>query len=329
VDGKLTGSSSLETRDDNAKHYPGIAHAAQSNFACKVATPVGDTSRVSRVDVVGYYTGQSQPAKPTFLRTLASRFSRPRTQRGSGAPVARMSAFIRLADDDKTPLPPTHLRYRVTHNEDPDLFRMNSLKALGEFLEPLSRHARLDSCKRILDWGCGCGRLARHFVSLPHSPAVTGCDIDPEAIAWCQENLSGASFVRVDPFPPTPFPAGAFDLVTGASVFTHLSREIQFDWLEEMRRIIARGGFLLATTHGDSAALFASPHMGRRTAALGFLDEIQDPTLDGIAPNGYYRATFQSREYTLREWSKYFEIVEYVEQGLFNYQDLVIMRRPA
>ena len=56
---------------------------------------------------------------------------------------------------------------------------------------------------------------------------------------------------------------------------------------------------------------------------------MQNPALDGIAPEGYYRGVFQTREYTIQEWSKYFEILEYIERGVANYQDLVVMRRPA
>ena len=33
---------------------------------------------------------------------------------------------------------------------------------------------------RILDWGCGCGRLTRHWLALPRGQdRVFGADIDP------------------------------------------------------------------------------------------------------------------------------------------------------
>lgn len=61
----------------------------------------------------------------------------------------------------------------------------------------------------------------------------------------------------------------------------------------------------------------------------GIIDGTQDSALDGIAPEGYYRGVFQTREYTVRNWSTYFEILEYIERGAANYQDLVVMRRPS
>jgi len=57
----------------------------------------------------------------------------------------------------------------------------------------------------------------------------------------------------------------------------------------------------------------------------GIYFELKNPTHDGIAPEGYYRDVYQSQEYTLREWSKYFKILDYIEQGVGNHQDLVVM----
>jgi hypothetical protein len=62
---------------------------------------------------------------------------------------------------------------------------------------------------------------------------------------------------------------------------------------------------------------------------LGIHDGTHDTTLDGVVPAGYYRGTFQTREYTLREWGKYFDVLEYRVRGIGNYQDAVVMRRAA
>lgn len=49
--------------------------------------------------------------------------------------------------------------------------------------------------------------------------------------------------------------------------------------------------------------------------------------LDGIVRRGYYRSIAQSRAYTMREWSRRLEILDYLERGLDGSQDLVVMRR--
>jgi hypothetical protein len=96
-----------------------------------------------------------------------------------------------------------------------------------------------------------------------------------------------------------------------------------------MHRILKPGGYLIASTHGEWAAYFASPKNSSRLLRDGINDEWKDPTLTGIAPAGYYRGTYQSKDYTIREWSKYFEILEYIERGTANIQDLILMRRPV
>jgi len=59
----------------------------------------------------------------------------------------------------------------------------------------------------------------------------------------------------------------------------------------------------------------------------GISDETHDDILDNISPEGYYRATYQTKEYIAQEWSKYFEILEHKEAGALNYQDLIVMRK--
>jgi len=160
-------------------------------------------------------------------------------------------------------------------------------------------------------------------------PAIYGCDIDHESIAWCNKNIRGGYFDVIPPLPPTRYADGLFDLVISNSVFTHLARDVQLKWLEEMRRIIAPGGLFLASVHGEFAAFFN--FNGKIGDALrdDINDEALDTNLDGVAPKGYYRGTFQKRAYTERVFGQFFEIVDYVEAGSLNVQDLVVMRKPV
>ena len=114
------------------------------------------------------------------------------------------------------------------------------------------------------------------------------------------------------PHPPLPWPDATFDAVVGVSVFTHLTRDAQAAWLAEMQRVIAPGGLLLASIFSDVAE---------------FSDDVHDPVLDGVAPEGYYRFTVQSREQAVGEWSRWFDVAEFVEHGLESVQHLVVMRR--
>jgi SAM-dependent methyltransferase len=108
------------------------------------------------------------------------------------------------------------------------------------------------SDKRVLDFGCGAGRIVRHLPELAPQADVWGSDIDPACIAWDSENLDPAiSFVVHGETPPLPFASDTFDLVYAVSVFTHLDRHWA-DWLLELHRILAPEGILVATIMSEA-----------------------------------------------------------------------------
>ena len=106
---------------------------------------------------------------------------------------------------------------------------------------------------RILEWGCGPGRIIRHLREAAGDRPLTivGSDVDSDSLAWCRQHLEGIDFRLHGPSPPMPAGDGDFDLVYCYSVFTHLSEERQLEWARELHRLIAPGGLLIATTHGD------------------------------------------------------------------------------
>jgi SAM-dependent methyltransferase len=113
--------------------------------------------------------------------------------------------------------------------------------------DQLSQLVPLAPAVRILDFGCGCGRLVRHLVQ--GGVDVVGVDPNGEAIAWCKRRLPG-SFLRLPSRPPLTLAASSFDAVVALSVFTHLSVPAQVLWLAELSRLLRPGGRLLVSLHG-------------------------------------------------------------------------------
>ena len=103
---------------------------------------------------------------------------------------------------------------------------------------------------RILDWGCGPGRIVRHFPLLLPNAEICGTDYNEKYIRWCDENLSSINFSTNKVDPPTNYNNSFFDVVIGLSIFTHLSQKNHFDWINELYRIIKSGGGVLITTQG-------------------------------------------------------------------------------
>ena len=145
---------------------------------------------------------------------------------------------------DGLPLPPADLIVRVAGTADVDWFLEGG--RLG--YETVRQHAP-DGLESVLDFGCGCGRVTRYWLGA--GVRVAGSDLNEDAIEWCRRNLPFARFELNGLAPPLAFDDGAFDLVYGLSVFTHLPEELQVAWLHELSRVLRLGGRLLLTTHGD------------------------------------------------------------------------------
>jgi|SRR5436190_1685217 len=105
---------------------------------------------------------------------------------------------------------------------------------------------------KILDWGCGPGRIVRHLPALLPNSQVYGTDYNETYIKWCNENLKEVIFSINKIDPPMNFSDSFFDIIFGLSIFTHLSEKNHFDWINELHRIVKLGGGILITTQGES-----------------------------------------------------------------------------
>ncbi|MDQ2917199.1 MAG: class I SAM-dependent methyltransferase [Pseudomonadota bacterium] len=230
-------------------------------------------------------------------------------------------------------LPDADRRFRVIGDRDPvgflisgatDYHRMD--RAL---LEVTGKH--LHEFAHVLDWGAGCGRVARHLPSR-YADALTGCDIDRDNVDWCAATLPG-TFVASRLAPPLPFESGAFDLVYGISVFTHLREPMQLRWLEELARVAQRGAILLMTTHGQTAIDFSrmSPAEYRRVRDQvrreGIVVSGMNTQLDGHAEHGgEYVNVYHSTGYVRQTWGRWFEVL-HILPGYILHHDLVVLHR--
>ena len=106
------------------------------------------------------------------------------------------------------------------------------------------------SGKRVLDFGCGAGRVLRHFVPEASEAEFWGCDIDAPSVAWINANLAPPlrAFVNEEQ-PPLPHSDDSFDLVYAFSVFSHLT-DSWSAWLLELHRVLAPEGVLIASFLG-------------------------------------------------------------------------------
>lgn len=97
----------------------------------------------------------------------------------------------------------------------------------------LSKYKQLDKV-RILDWGCGAGRVLRHMPDFTINSAVYGSDYNTNYVAWCKANLKNCTVKENELTPPLEFDDNFFDVIYSISIFTHLSMEKHKQWLNEL-----------------------------------------------------------------------------------------------
>jgi SAM-dependent methyltransferase len=222
------------------------------------------------------------------------------------------------------PMPPAILRYRVS-----ELVSVNEFLRIGEGCAQLIRLRAgtmgidFTAGRRVLDFGCGCGRTIRWL--LDDGAEFHGADVDAVAIDWCKKHLVRAHFLANTPAPPLPYPGEWFDAVYCLSVFTHLDEPMQDAWLRELSRILKPGGVLLFTIFG-SVARKGLDEQGQETLdRRGFVHR-RSQKLRWLVPD-WYQTTWHSREYILGRLATWFEDVRYFEvpDGM---QDVVAARKP-
>jgi glycosyltransferase involved in cell wall biosynthesis/SAM-dependent methyltransferase len=155
-------------------------------------------------------------------------------------------------DDRGHPLPPRKLRTLVAGRSDAEYFLDTGRRQAAFLRRLLERNGTpIESMSAVLDFGCGCGRIARWWWDL-ENVEVFGCDVNPELIAWARAELPFMNAAVSGESPPLPYPDDSFDFAYALSIFTHLPVESEGPWLRELRRVIKPGGLLLLTTAGES-----------------------------------------------------------------------------
>lgn len=155
------------------------------------------------------------------------------------------------------PVPPERLRMWVGPFSDAELFCRSGEQHAAE----IAHFCHLSSHARVLDVGCGCGRIARALPGiLGANGHYEGIDVARPLIAWCKEHLEPQlpnfrfSFVDVrdrDRNPEGtvcgssfefPFDSHVFDVAIGVSLFTHMLPEEVSNYVAQLSRVLRPEG---------------------------------------------------------------------------------------
>ncbi|NBC82076.1 MAG: methyltransferase domain-containing protein [Bacteroidetes bacterium] len=136
----------------------------------------------------------------------------------------------------------------------------------NQFVEQLKTYGGLKAEHRVLDIGCGIGRVAVPLTQfLNEHGSYEGFDVVKSGIKWCQQKISknypNFNFQHIDLRNDLynlktkdeaksfvfPYMDNEFDLVFLFSVFSHMMPEDVDNYLNQIQRVLKPGGTCLAT----------------------------------------------------------------------------------
>jgi len=185
---------------------------------------------------------------------------------------------------------------------------------------------------RILDYGCGWGRLIRLMYRFSEPDRIHGCDAWDHSLELCRAHGIRAHLSLCEEVPKdAPFPGVTFDLIYAFSVFTHLSERTARAVATVLRRCVDPGGLLVVTirpqeywdVHPQQQSVVDTARMKRDHASRGFAFAPHNrPPIDGDVTYGDTSIAIGYIEKNWPGWSVSRHQIDRVDP----YQQLVFLR---
>ena len=223
----------------------------------------------------------------------------------------RLARSPEASVDDGRPMPPRELIVSVSGGASEAWFSERGRLDAARFLALAARRRGSgDPGLDVLDFGCGCGRIARWLAPQVMSSGgrFSGVDLNARSIEWCSRHLPGR-YTENRLHPPLAFPDAAFDLVYAHSVLTHLTEQVATAWLAEIARILRPDGLAIVTfLDEDYARAWAPP------GVLPRLDSEPYVVWNNALEGSNYMSAWTTRAHFSALAARRFEVLE-IEPG--------------
>lgn len=195
----------------------------------------------------------------------------------------------------------------------------------SEFLRYFVELGGLERDARVLDMGCGVGRMAVPLVDYLDQGSYAGFDVGREMVGWCRRHIAARrpdfEFAwapvynrKYNPFGEQagtefrfPYPDASFDFAFATSLFTHLLGDEVRHYLAETGRVLRPGGtalltfFLLTPEAQRQVEAGLTAHDFRHPAGAGRTTDPRCPEEAVAFPEEEVRAMLAAAGLRLRE----------------------------
>jgi SAM-dependent methyltransferase len=208
-------------------------------------------------------------------------------------------------------------------------------------IDNLIERYRSGSRSRVLDFGCGSGRLLTYLAQFSPTNVYAACDVELAGLKYIRDLGVPADIRPIQNFPPSSFGSSSFDVIIAWSIFSHYSRTMADAWLAEFHRLLAPGGVVFLTFHPLTSVptMRADPRPGSPSAEV--LDRVEaDALTAGIGFRSCYEGRFgdlgadysnfgitvMTGKYIESAWSSKFALRE-IQTAVPGWQDLAVLAR--
>ncbi|MDH3196214.1 MAG: class I SAM-dependent methyltransferase [Hyphomicrobiales bacterium] len=108
----------------------------------------------------------------------------------------------------------------------------------------------LSEGKKVMDYGCGHGRMARHMHNFFQPSRLVVADVLADGVAFCAREFDATPFVISNDNPISNLNE-TVDVIIAVSVFSHLPMASFETNLRGLSKVLSKDGLLMFTTNGE------------------------------------------------------------------------------
>lgn len=217
-----------------------------------------------------------------------------------------------------------------------------SLHEAYMFFREIKAYARyaghpLSADMKLLDFGCGWGRILRLFMKDIRPENLFGLDATSRFLMEARLCNPAVTFMGGHVAPPTPVMDGFFNLIVAFSVFSHLDEYLAGRWITEFHRLLRPGGLAFITTQSRRFIDFCAEQRLRRASGIRLEHSWHEVCADSFTdearaqahydaghflhatpvrrphPGAHYGEAIIPRAYIRQKWGHMFRIIEFLD----------------